>query len=176
LKRREKWKAYGTFAVAALAVGAFASPAAAVSSMTTAQATPSTATTGQSVDLSATVACTGDPSGGLGMTFFDGSDLLTTVPVGTDGTASYDTSFATAGAHTITAAYNGNANCDASNGTTIVQVTSAPTPPPSGLCLLVCGSLIDIKIENVGNVGSFNNIGGGRPGKSWQGKDLTSPW
>lgn len=167
MKRQEKWKAYGTFAVAALAVGAFASPAAAVSSGTTVQATPSTATTGQSVELSATVTCTGDPSGGLGMTFFDGTDLLTTVPVGTDGSASYETSFATTGTHTITAAYNGNANCDASNNTTTVQVTSAPTPPQPGLCLLVCGGLINISIQNVGNVGSFNNIWNASPGKSW---------
>lgn len=148
---------------AALAVLAFASPAeAAVTSSTTVQATPSTAATGQSVALSATVACAGDPSGGLGMTFFDGGNLLTTVAVGSDGTATYSTSFTTTGTHTITAAYNGNDNCDASNNTTTVEVTAAtePTTPPTGPCLLLCGGggLINLTIQNVGNVGNAGDI------------------
>jgi hypothetical protein len=159
---------------AALAVVAFASPAAAapaaVSSGTTVQASPSTAATGQPVDLSATVTCAGNPSGGLGMTFFDGANLLTTIPVDADGTAAYTTSFTSTGAHTITAAYNGNDNCDASNSTTTVQVTAAPAPPtPSpGVCLL-CNGLINISIENVGNVGnvgSINNFGSDL-GRGW---------
>lgn len=156
-------RAWKTLTAATVAVVAFASPAAAAAagSSTTVQASPSTASIGQSVDLAATVTCTGDPSGGLGMSFFDGSNLLTTVPVGQDGTAPYETSFTSTGAHTITAAYNGNDNCDASNGTTTVQVTTAPTPPAnsSGLCLLFCNGLINLRVENVGNVGSFNNIG-----------------
>lgn len=165
-------KAWGTLAFAALAVVVAASPAAAASSGTTVQAAPSTAATGQSVTLSATVTCAADPSGGLGMTFFDGSDLLTTVPVGADGTSTYATSFTSTGPHTITAAYNGNGNCDASNGTTTVQVTAAPTPPaPSGLCLLVCNSLINIRIDNVGNIYNiYNDFGSRPPGRSpWEG-------
>lgn len=150
-----------TSAVAMLAVIAFASQAAAaVSSSTTVQASPSTATTGQSVTLTATVSCPGDPSGGLGMTFFDGANELDTVPVGADGTASYSTSFTSTGTHTITAAYNGNGNCDASNNTTTVDVTAAtePTTPSSGLCLLLCGGLINLTVQNVGNVGNAGDI------------------
>ena len=175
----QKRKVWETLAFTALAVVAFASPAAAaaVSSSTTVQASPSTAATGQSVDLSSTVTCAGDPSGGLGMTFFDGANVLATVPVGMDGTSAFATSFTSTGAHTITAAYNGNDNCDASNNTTTVQVTAAPAPPtpPSGLCLLTCNSLIDIRIDNVGNIYNIENEFGSRsPGKSGWDEDLTS--
>lgn len=120
-----------------------------------------TATTGQSVALSAAVTCAGDPSGGLGMTYFDGSNLLATVPVGTDGTAAYSTSFTSTGTHTVTAAYNGNDNCDASNSTTTVQVTAAtvpPTPPTPGTCLLLCNGLLGLTVTNVGNVGNIGDI------------------
>ncbi|MFE7126231.1 Ig-like domain-containing protein [Streptomyces sp. NPDC057617] len=137
------------------AVVAFATPAAAaVPSMTTVQATPSSATVGQSVQLTATVTCEGDPSGGLGMTFFDGGDILNTVPVGADGQASYTASFTTTGTHTITAAYNGNDNCGASNDETAVVVSTTPVPPtpPNRPCLLVCGgALINFSTGNIHN-------------------------
>ncbi|MEY9889633.1 hypothetical protein ABIA31_003290 [Catenulispora sp. MAP5-51] len=125
----QKRGAWTTLAFTALTVVAFASPAEAqVSSTTTVSASPSTAPTGRSVALNAAVTCAGDPSGGLGMTFFDGGKLLATVPVAADGTSSLTTGFTTTGAHTMTAAYNGDGNCDASSGTTTVEVT--PTPPP----------------------------------------------
>ncbi|MEV6536893.1 Ig-like domain-containing protein [Streptomyces sp. NPDC051639] len=140
-------------AAAATAVMTFASPAAAaVSSTTTVQATPSAATIGQPVNLTATVTCTGDPSGGLGMTFFDGGDILDTVPVTAAGAAVYTAHLSTAGTHTITAAYNGNANCSASNAETTVVMSAAPTPPtPSGLCLLACGGLINFSVGDIHN-------------------------
>ncbi|MFB7779510.1 Ig-like domain-containing protein [Streptomyces bauhiniae] len=140
-------------AAALAAVLGLASPAAAVASTTTVTATPQSTTEGSPVHLQATVVCSSDPSGGLGVTLFDGATELTTVPVGADGHADYTTTF-TAGTHNITAAYNGNGDCDASNGTTTVQITSAPTPPtptPSG-CLLLCGlfgfATGDINIHN----------------------------
>ncbi|MFE1962705.1 Ig-like domain-containing protein [Streptomyces sp. NPDC059479] len=142
LQERKMWKTV-TFAAVATVV-AFASPAAAaVPSSTTVQATPSSASVGQSVVLSATVSCTADPSGGLGVTFFDGSDLLNTVPVDGGGQASYTTTFSTTGTHTITAAYNGNTDCGASNAETTVTVSETPVPPtpPGRLCLLACGGL-----------------------------------
>lgn len=136
-----KRRALGTLTLTALAVAGFASPAfaAAVPSTTTAQTSPSTAVTGQSVDLSAKVTCAQDPSGGLGMSFFDGTNLLATVPVGAGGTATYSTSFSSTGVHTITAAYNGNDNCDASNDTTTAQVTAPlpPPPPPPGPVIVI---------------------------------------
>jgi hypothetical protein len=140
-------------AAALAAVLGLASPAAAVASTTTVTATPQSTTEGSPVHLQAMVACSSDPSGGLGVTLFDGSTELTTVPVGADGRADYTTTF-TAGTHNIIAAYNGNGDCDASNSATTVQVTSAPTPPapiPTG-CLLLCGlfgfTTGDINIHN----------------------------
>jgi hypothetical protein len=160
LKNDRKWKAWKPLAFAALGVVAIASPsaaAAAVSSVTTVQASPSTALTGQSVALSAIVTCAGDPSGGLGVTFFDGGNLLATVPVGAGGASAYATTFTSPGAHTITAAYNGNDNCTASNGTTTVQVTAAPTPSVSSpLCVLLCNSPVNVSVDLLG--GLLRNI------------------
>lgn len=123
-----------------------------VQSTTTVQASPSSATTGQEVVLTATVTCPGfPPQGGLGVTFFDGPNLLDTVPVNVSGQASLTTSFTTEGAHEITAAYNGNGNCGASNDTMTAQVTSVPTPPaPTTSCR--CGSGL-VNIYDSGNNG-----------------------
>ncbi|MFJ1975390.1 Ig-like domain-containing protein [Streptomyces sp. NPDC087903] len=139
------------------AVGAFASPAvAAESSTTSVQATPSSAATGELVHLTATVTCPADPTGGLGVTFFDGGTLLGTVPVAADGTAQYNTTFTASGTHSITGAYNGNENCGASNGTTTVQV-SAWTNPLPGACFLLCGgALINFSVGDINN--NSNNI------------------
>jgi hypothetical protein len=130
-----------------------ASPAWAVSSSTTVTATPQSAEIGTAVQLQATVDCPADPTGGLGVTFFDGGDELDTVPVNANGQASYTATFTTVGAHTITAAYNGNAECDASNNTTTIQATSAPNPPSPipGFCLLACGGLINFSVGDITN-------------------------
>ncbi|WP_329079010.1 Ig-like domain-containing protein [Streptomyces niveus] len=140
-------------ATALAAVLGMASPAWAAPSSTTVTATPQSAQVGTSVQLAATVDCPGDPSGGLGMTFFDGGDELDTVPVNANGQANYTTTFNTTGSHTITAAYNGNGECDASHNTATVQVTSAPNPPgsPGGFCLLACGGLINFSVGNIHN-------------------------
>ncbi|GAA1246956.1 hypothetical protein GCM10009665_42430 [Kitasatospora nipponensis] len=141
-------------AAAVSAVVAIASPAAAAEpSTTTVQASPSAATIGQPVSLTAMVACTGDPSGGLGMTFFDSGDVLDTVPVTAAGAASYTAHLSTVGTHTITAAYNGNDNCSASNSETTVVMAAAPAPPspPNGLCLLACDSLINFNVGDIHN-------------------------
>ncbi|WP_329391516.1 Ig-like domain-containing protein [Streptomyces sp. NBC_01716] len=141
-------------ATAMAAVLGLASPAWAAPSSTTVTATPQSAEVGDAVQLAATIDCTGDPSGGLGVTFFDGSDLLDTVPVNANGLASYSGSFTTVGSHIITAAYNGNDECDASNNTTTVQITSTPTPPnppKPGFCLLACGGLIGFNVGKIHN-------------------------
>ncbi|WP_381790600.1 Ig-like domain-containing protein [Streptomyces niveus] len=145
-------------ATALAAVLGLASPAWAVPSSTTVTATPQSAQVGASVQLAATVDCPADPTGGLGMTFFDGTVQLDTVPVNANGQASYNTTFSTAGSHTITAAYNGNSGCDASNSTTTVQVTSAPTPPgPNpGFCLIACGGLINFSTGDINNTVNIN--------------------
>ncbi|MGP4018421.1 Ig-like domain-containing protein [Saccharopolyspora sp. 5N708] len=122
-------------------MAAFAPQAAAqaVNSTTTVQASPASATVGQQVVLSATVSCPGFTPGGLGVTFFDGPDILDTVPLNASGNASLTTAFSTVGSHEITSAYNGDENCGASNDTTTVQVSSAPTPPTPPSC--DCGLL-----------------------------------
>ncbi|GAA1216827.1 hypothetical protein GCM10009608_62430 [Pseudonocardia alaniniphila] len=127
-----------------------------VQSTTTVQASPSSATVGQEVVLTATVTCPGfPPQGGLGVTFFDGANLLDTVPVNGSGQASLTTTFTTVGPHEITAAYNGNGNCGASNATTTVQVTSAPDPPnPPTPCPCGGGSGL-VNIHNSGNNGGW---------------------
>ncbi|MFJ9057749.1 Ig-like domain-containing protein [Streptomyces sp. NPDC102409] len=132
------------------------SAAAADPSSTTVQATPSSAATGQLVTLDATVTCSSDPSGGLGVSFFDGPDLLATAPVSADGRSSLTTGFTTTGTHTITAAYNGDDSCDASNGTTTVTVSQAPSPPAGNPGCLLCG-LIDFHIGDVHNEVNVNS-------------------
>ena len=88
--------------------------------------------------LTAQVTCAGDPSGGLlGVTFWDGGDILEeTVPVTSDGAAVHKEKLSTVGTHTITAAYNGNANCGASHAETTVVMSEAQVPPtiPDELC------------------------------------------
>lgn len=125
-------------------------------STTTVQASPSTATIGQQVVLDSTVTCNGFTPGGLGVTFFDGPNLLATVPLDNNGNASLTTSFSTAGSHTITAAYSGDDNCGASSNTTTVQVTATPSLPTA--CVL-CASLINITTGPINN-GGQQNIGG----------------
>lgn len=129
-------------AVALATVVATAAPAAAVASTTSVTASPTVTAVGGPVRLTATVTCTSDPSGGLGVSFFDGGDLLTTVPVSATGRARHTVYFTTPGTHTITAAYNGNGACDASSSTTTVAVSTSPVPPPSGHCSRPCGGLL----------------------------------
>ncbi|MCW8216661.1 MULTISPECIES: Ig-like domain repeat protein [Streptomyces] len=146
-------KARLVVATSLAAVLGLASPAWAVPSSTTVTASPQSTEVNTPVQLAATVDCPADPTGGLGVTFFDGGDLLDTVPVNANGQAGYTATFTTTGTHTITAAYNGNADCDASNNTTTVQVTAAPTPPAPtpGMCFLACGGLIGFTMGDVTN-------------------------
>ena len=149
---RRMWQTGPVLALAAV-VG-LASPAAAAASTTTVTASPSAVNVGVSVTLTATVTCDGDPSGGLGMTFFDGGDILDTEPVDAAGHAELTTAFTTTGTHTITAAYNGNGNCSASNDSTTVEVSAVPVPPaPPGdsLCFLACAGLFGFTVGDINN-------------------------
>ncbi|MCM2415968.1 Ig-like domain-containing protein [Streptomyces sp. RKAG290] len=137
-------------AAAATVLSLAPSAAAADPSSTTVQATPSSATTGQLVTLDATVTCSSDPSGGLGVSFFDGPDLLATAPVSADGHSSLTTGFTATGTHTITAAYNGDDGCGASSDTTTVTVSQAPAPPADNPGCLLCG-LIDFHVGDIKN-------------------------
>lgn len=145
-RRTFRWIALSLFAfVGLLAFSTQASAQILNPSTTTVQASPSSAAVGQQVVLTATVSCPGFTPGGLGVTFFDGPNLLDTVPLDASGQATYTTTFTTTGSHTITAAYNGDSNCAASNNTTTVQISTAPPPPPPPTPC-GCGSInIDIR-------------------------------
>ena len=159
MRKRFKWQicrillpaALVPAALAGLAVSATQASAQALDqSTTTVQASPASANVGQAVILTAEVSCPADPSTGLGVTFFDGSNLLATVPVDSTGDASLTTNFSATGSHVITAAYNGDSNCAASNNTATVNVTSTPTSP--GLIGSVLGDI------NIGNNYTTNEI------------------
>jgi len=140
-------------ALAGLAVSAtHASAQALDQSSTTVQASPASASVGQAVTLTVQVSCPADPSGGLGVTFFDGSNLLATVPVDSTGAGSLATNFSTTGSHVITAAYNGDSDCAASNNTTTVDVASSPTPPTPPVPPSLIGNVGSL----IGNTGSIN--------------------
>lgn len=125
-------------------------------STTTVQASPASASVGQAVTLTVQVSCPADPSGGLGVTLFDGSNLLATVPVDSTGAGALATNFSTTGSHVITAAYNGDSDCAASNNTTTVDVASSPTPPTPPVPPSLIGNVGSL-IGNTGNINFDNN-------------------
>ncbi|SEO18451.1 Ig-like domain repeat protein [Actinacidiphila rubida] len=141
---------------AAAAVVSLAPPAAAADpSSTSVQASPASAAVDRLVTLDATVTCGSDPSGGLGVSFFDGPNLLATAPVSADGHSTLTTGFTTTGTHTITAAYNGDDGCSASNGTADVTVSDAPPPPAGTPGCLLCG-LVDFHVGDIHNEVNVN--------------------
>src|SRR5262249_45879150 len=87
------------------------------------------AVTGQAVTFTARVAAVapgaGTPTGTV--TFRDGSAILGTVAVGTGGTATFTTSCAATGGHTITAVYSGDPIFVGSSQAITEQVNAAPT-------------------------------------------------
>lgn len=97
----------------------------ALSTATTLTAAPNPASTGQSVTLSATVspAPTGSPLGSIN--FMDGETLLGTVNINSSGTASFSISILSAGSHTLTAVYSGNAVFATSTSSAVTEVIDA---------------------------------------------------
>src|SRR5262245_39250325 len=95
------------------------------------------AVTGQAVTFSARVAAVapgaGTPTGTV--TFKDGNVVLGPVAVGARGTATFTTSFAVAGGHTITAFYSGAPAFLASSQALTEQVNAAPTRKATTLAL-----------------------------------------
>jgi hypothetical protein len=88
---------------------------------TTISASPSVSAIGEQVTLTATVNATGGDVTAGTVSFYDGADLLDTVPVSGGplaGTASVSTAFATDGTRTLTASFNGTGLVAASSGTT----------------------------------------------------------
>jgi hypothetical protein len=131
---------------------------------------------GQSVTLTAMV--TPSPSGSPStVTFYDGSTVLGTIPVGSDGTATLTTVNLHEGYNSVTATYNGNASFAPSNSNAIdvfipslPQVPSPPppqppTPPPTPWQLLLDGVTLAIDLYEgggfsavMGNAGLVHDI------------------
>jgi hypothetical protein len=88
--------------------------------------------TGENVTFTATIAgFPSNPAAGTStVTFSDGTTTLGTSPVSGE-LATITTSFSTAGSHTITAAYSGDANNAASSGT-VMQTVDAPVTVGGG--------------------------------------------
>jgi hypothetical protein len=97
---------------------------------TTLSATPSSATAGTAVNLSATVAevgGTGVPTGAV--TFKDGTTSLGSMTLNGTAIAVFTTSTLTVGAHSITAAYGGDAANGSSTSTAASVTVTAPAAP-----------------------------------------------
>jgi hypothetical protein len=81
------------------------------------------------VTVTATVtASSGTPTGPV--TFKDGATTLGTGTLNGSGVASFTTSALTAGVHSITAVYGGDANNATSTSAVLSQTVTRPTPPP----------------------------------------------
>ncbi|MGH2916976.1 MAG: Ig-like domain repeat protein, partial [Solirubrobacteraceae bacterium] len=96
-------------------------------------ASPASAVTGQEVTYIAKVSPA--PDGGT-VAFADGGQPVTgcgSEPVGADGSASCKVSYASAGSHSLTAAYGGNADFAGSVSSAVSETLSAPVAsPPTG--------------------------------------------
>jgi hypothetical protein len=107
---------------------------------TTLRTSPATAIVGQSVLLTATVnSPAGTPTGTV--TFRDGSTVLGIAALGSDGRATFTTTFAAAGSHALTAIYNGDGNFLGSVQT-VVEPVRAPLPPPP--------PVVEVQVKRVG--------------------------
>ncbi|MEV5575446.1 Ig-like domain repeat protein [Spirillospora sp. NPDC052269] len=95
-------------------------------SATTLKAEPAKAAEGRTVTLTAHVTCTGRTPNGA-VTFSDGRRGLGTATV-RDGVAALTVRTLAVGRHTITAHYNGNADCPPSSGSTTVVIQRAHQP------------------------------------------------
>ncbi len=65
----------------------------------------------------------GPPNATGAVSFYDGSNLLATVPVNTNGQASYATASLSIGYHTITATYSGGANYASGSNSVTLTIT-----------------------------------------------------
>jgi hypothetical protein len=95
------------------------------------------AVTGQAVTFTARVAAVAPATGSTTgtVTFMDGNVVLGTVKVGTKGTATFTTSFAATGGHTITAVFSGAPMFLGSSQSLTEQVNAAPTRKATTLAL-----------------------------------------
>jgi uncharacterized repeat protein (TIGR03803 family) len=93
---------------------------------TTLTSSSSVAGTGQSVTLTATVAMPSGATPSGPVTFFNGITSLGTAALDANGHATLQTSFATPGVYTITAAYSGNGTDAASTSSPLTETVVTP--------------------------------------------------
>ncbi|MFH8252587.1 beta strand repeat-containing protein [Microbacterium sp. B2969] len=86
---------------------------------------------GDAVTFTATITASGSPVTAGSVTFTDGATTLADVPVDAAGNATFTTSTLTAGTHTVTATYGGDATFDTSNAS-VDQVVLAPVVADAG--------------------------------------------
>jgi len=100
-------------------------------------ASPNPSTTGQSVTLTATVSSASATPALTGkVNFLDGTTLLGSATI-SGGTATLTATFNTAGSHSLTANYSGDANYQASTSAVYTQVVNGSTIPTDTLKLTV---------------------------------------
>ena len=127
-----------------IAVSQVVNGAGKTSTTTALAAAPNPSTPGQSVTFTATVSGAGGTPTGT-VAFLDGATQIGTMPLNGSGVAAFPTTTLTAGTHSITASYGGDANFAASTSTAVSQVVngtgsagtttvlvSAPDPSTSG--------------------------------------------
>jgi hypothetical protein len=121
----------------------------------------STAVSGTNITFTSTVAPasgTATPTGTV--TFADGSTTLETGTLDSTGKATYSTTALATGAHSITAAYGGDANFSGSTSAAVSITITAPVPPGFTLSLSPASGTasngIATSTVNVSPTGGFN--------------------
>jgi hypothetical protein len=119
---------------------------------------PNPSNTGQSVTLTASIATASTAPAPTGrVDFLDGTTHLGSAPV-SNGVATLTTTFTTAGSHSLTANYSGDANNAPSSSTAYTQVVNASSTPTDSLKLslstasAVYGQHITLFAQVTGNV------------------------
>jgi hypothetical protein len=119
-------------------------------STTALASTPNPSAFGQTVTFTATVKGSGSISSGT-VTFLDGGTTLSSVPSAASGLATFSTGSLSSGSHTITAAYSGSSNYNASTSNTVVQVVNPPPPPPD-FTLQVSPTALNLGLKTSGTL------------------------
>jgi VCBS repeat-containing protein len=122
--------ATGSGAAASVSV-VFSATAGVASTSISVTSSKNPSSTGEAVQFSATVvwpAGTGTPTGTV--TFRDGASSFATTPLPANGTASASTTFTTAGQHTVTAQYSGDANFGGGTSSALTQQVNTADRPP----------------------------------------------
>lgn len=114
---------------------------------------------GQSVSLTATIF---PPSATGNVTFFEGSTTLGSSPVNF-GVATLPAAFASAGLHSLTAAYSGDDNNQSSFSEALNQIVNPTNPPPVGAPTSLTLSSSATSVQSGGTVALSASLAGSAP-------------